>query len=89
MELSFKLSGILLFFLSSPLSLFHCFFYKLLVLLFQLSPVFLQKALSALNENVLPHLQNPCLMTDFLSNAYNKGIHLFYISLLFLFKTKC
>lgn len=40
---------------------------------YQMSSEFLLKVVSALNENVLPHLQNPCLMTDFLTNCYNKG----------------
>ncbi|XP_054723302.1 nucleolar complex protein 4 homolog B-like isoform X1 [Uloborus diversus] len=40
---------------------------------FQLPPVLFRKVLMCLDEGVLPHLQNPCVMTDFLTNAYNKG----------------
>lgn len=39
----------------------------------QLPPALLRRVLLVLHKKTLPHMQNPCIMTDFLTDAYNKG----------------
>lgn len=42
---------------------------------FQLPMPILKKVLLILHKKVIPHLQNPCLLTDFLTDSYNqKGV---------------